>query len=155
MPHVCRLHCGSGIVRSRTLGAIGFFAVQQTQDWEVISEVPLFEADSEQPTAAISSGDVALSWRGDGKYFATIAELRVTGECAIRIWEESGGPAHAFGEHAAGLEVALAWQPNGRHLYAVQRLDGRSQVLLYERNGLRHGGFPVSSTGTTAEHCCC
>ena len=66
----------------------------------------------------------------------------------IRIWEREGGRLHAVGEHAAGLSGPIAWQPNGRHLYAAcLRANGQPDVLLYESNGLQHGGFDLHGQG--------
>ena len=66
----------------------------------------------------------------------------------IRIWEREGGRLHAVGEHAAGLSGPIAWQPNGRHLYAAcLRANGQPGILLYESNGLQHGGFDLHGDG--------
>lgn len=64
----------------------------------------------------------------------------------MRVWGRDSGELHAVGEAAEGLSGPLVWQPNGRHLYAAACCDGRQQVLLYERNGLRHGSFDVPGT---------
>lgn len=134
---------------------------------------------------------------------------RVSARCAgapyvVRIWDSEGGALHAVGEAAPGLLAPLAWQPNGRHLYAAaapapaaQRsasagpaAQGRAQarggepapgkvaaasgsaqgqsaepkrgvpaagaarVLLFERNGLRHGGFDLPSPGACRYQAC-
>ena len=66
----------------------------------------------------------------------------------IRIWEREGGRLHAVGEHAAGLSGPIAWQPNGRHLYAAcLRANRQPGILLYESNGLQHGGFDLHGQG--------
>lgn len=66
----------------------------------------------------------------------------------IRIWEREGGRLHAVGEHAAGLSGPIAWQPIGRHLFAAcHRADGQPGILLYESNGLQHGGFDIHGQG--------
>lgn len=60
---------------------------------------------------------------------------------------------HAVGEHAAGLQSVVAWQPNGRHLYApVQQQDGALRMLLFERNGLQHGCLDVPGPGKLFPH---
>lgn len=183
------------------------------QDWEVISETWLFGVienpilPRQLPTeivpdeVSLGSQDVDISWRGDGKYFASISRAdpgrRSTQFCAfarlhlffikifiyrqtrgcrspfcdfywvkvvsllfrafrlaagqpwvVRVWERESGALHAMGEHAAGLLGTLAWQPNGRHLYApCMQSGGALRVLLFERNGLQHGGFDVPGTG--------
>jgi pyruvate/2-oxoglutarate dehydrogenase complex dihydrolipoamide acyltransferase (E2) component len=37
----------------------------------------------------------------------------------IRVWDRGTGELHTEGEAAAGLLPAIAWQPNGRHLFAA------------------------------------
>lgn len=54
----------------------------------------------------------------------------------------------AEGEKAEALLSVLAWQPNGRHLYAAQKDAHGQRVVLYELNGLQHGSFEVSGPGT-------
>lgn len=122
----------------------------------------------------------------------------------VRVWDSEGGALHAVGEAAPGLLAPLAWQPNGRHLYAAaapvpaaQRsapagpaaqgraqggggrptqgkvaaatggaqgrsagaerrapASGAARVLLFERNGLRHGGFDLPSPGARRHQAC-
>jgi IKI3 family len=45
-----------------------------------------------------------------------------------------------------GLQVG-AWQPNGRHLYVAQQTPSGPRVMLFETNGLQHGGFDVGPSG--------
>lgn len=45
-----------------------------------------------------------------------------------------------------GLQVA-SWQPNGRHLYVAQQTANGPRVLLFETNGLQHGGFDIGPSG--------
>ena len=70
----------------------------------------------------------------------------------LRVWERDACVLHAIGEHSPGLLGPLAWQPNGRHIYAAQRLDGQQRVVLFERNGLSHGCFKVHHEGEQACH---
>ena len=70
----------------------------------------------------------------------------------LRIWARDG-QLLAVGEATSGLQPVLAWQPNGRHLYAVQALpSGQERVILFESNGLQHGGFNVNTAETGAAH---
>lgn len=59
----------------------------------------------------------------------------------------------AEGEKAEGLLPVLAWQPNGRHLYAAQQDAQGQRVILYELNGLQHGNFEVSGPGEAPPMC--
>ncbi|GIL52022.1 hypothetical protein Vafri_7984, partial [Volvox africanus] len=85
----------------------------------------------------------------------------------VRIWDRSTLELHAVCEAAEGLIPLPAWQPNGRHLYVPGEtavpLAGNSagggsawtatatgsgaSILLYERNGLRHGDFRLPISG--------
>ncbi|EIE25950.1 IKI3-domain-containing protein [Coccomyxa subellipsoidea C-169] len=124
------------------------------KDWDTIAETWLFGSIENpipaRPLAAeaipdsvwLGSDDVSLHWRGDGKFFATASRAQTGEPWVVRIWERESGALHAVGEHAPGLLGKLAWQPNGRNLYAACRQpDGALRVLLFERNGLQHGGF--------------
>lgn len=66
---------------------------------------------------------------------------------SLRVWEREGCELHAVGAAPQGLHPALAWQPNGRHLYAAHLQGEHHRVVLYEANGLEHGGFDVPRTG--------
>ena len=70
----------------------------------------------------------------------------------LRVWERDACALHAIGEHIPGLLGPLAWQPNGRHTYAAQRMDGQQRVVLFERNGLSHGHFEVRHEGEHTHH---
>ena len=69
------------------------------------------------------------------------------GPGVLRVWERDGCVLHSIGEHAEGLLCALAWQPNGRHIYIAQQLDGRPRIVLFELNGLQHGAIDVTGKG--------
>jgi elongator complex protein 1 len=197
--------------------------------WELLSEGPVAcnAPAFPQPTAgpgpaagegeggapALVPGEVAVSWRGDAKFFATATVDGFGAAPRVRVWDGASGELHALGEAAEGLQAVLGWQPNGRHLYAAQFLpraaaaeaapaaadadgDGDAggatqdqaaqqprgaqgqapevrhvgawkrelrrqraaaaaagagaapaRVLLFERNGLQHGGFDVAGQG--------
>jgi IKI3 family len=102
------------------------------QEWDVLDEVSLLE-DSAGPAGAaatLSHEHVAICWRGDCKYFATLlqqqsqqqpqqtggqvqqqaasAALAATGQpgmaiTSLKIWLRSGCKLHAIGEGADGL----------------------------------------------------
>ena len=54
---------------------------------------------------------------------------------------------NAVGEAVSGLVGPVAWQPNGRHIYAVHDNAEETKVGLYERNGLSHGEFSLRTKG--------
>ncbi|KAL6778833.1 hypothetical protein ACKKBF_B04435 [Auxenochlorella protothecoides x Auxenochlorella symbiontica] len=155
-----------------------------SEDWN-----PLLEAaiDHGQPI-----GSASVEWRADGACFATATAGGPSDTHALCIWDGVSGEVTARGEAAPGLTQLLSWQPNGRHLYTVQRLGAVAagseapaaaarpleshvaawkrearrreaaaaaaaaeqgparpthRVVLWERNGLQHGGFDLVAPG--------
>ena len=140
----------------------------------------------------------------DSTDFVTAGARTAGAPYVVRVWDSEGGALHAVGEAAPGLLAPLAWQPNGRHLYAAAApvpaaqppapagptargraqaggggpaqgkaaaapggaqdrsagaeqgapASGSARVLLFERNGLRHGGFDLPSPGAWRHPAC-
>ena len=75
---------------------------------------------------------------------------------SLRVWQTEGCELHAVGKApSAGLYSVLAWQPNGRHLYAAHAQGNHHRVVLYETNGLEHGGFDVPRSGLSLLNSLC
>ena len=73
----------------------------------------------------------------------------------VRIWTRESCTLHSVGEAAPGLQPCLAWQPNGRHLYAAQASPEQgNRVVLFETNGLQHGGFSIPGPGKLHQPAC-
>lgn len=66
------------------------------------------------------------------------------------MWERDDCSLHTIGEDTPGLLVSVSWQPNGRHIYAAQEVDGEQRVVLFERNGLTHGSFTTASKASSS-----
>ena len=66
---------------------------------------------------------------------------------SIKIWDRSTFEVHSVVQQTDSLAPPMSWQPNGRHLYTTQHggQAGPDRVLLYELNGLAHGGFDLCS----------
>lgn len=76
----------------------------------------------------------------------------------LRVWDRVACNLHAIGEAVPGLSGPIAWQPNGRHIYAAQQEGSKQRVVLFERNGLSHGSFECTTDGKKASSfavCCC
>lgn len=67
----------------------------------------------------------------------------------------------ATSESLPGLEPALAWRPSGNLISTIVRYgypgggqgpQGRWDVAMLERNGLRHGGFQLREDKSDWEH---
>ncbi|KAJ1962686.1 putative elongator complex protein 1 [Dipsacomyces acuminosporus] len=87
-------------------------------------------------------GQVRISWRGDGAYFAVSFISRQARE--IRIFSREG-KLQSIAERIEGLEHTMSWRPSGRLIAACEKLDHRYDVVFFERNGLRHGEFTLPS----------
>eukprot|EP00873_Tetraselmis_striata_P004301 jgi/Tetstr1/424565/TSEL_015091.t1 len=108
-----------------------------SKEWEVIDELVL------EPPAAGAEVAGSLTWRGDGQLLAANVQAEAGG-CAVTILRRDPCEVVASVAPEPGLGLPIDWQPNGRHLYAVQASDAGPRVLLYEGNGLSHGGFDIS-----------
>lgn len=87
--------------------------------------------------------NITISWRGDGSY---VAVNRIeTGRRVIQVYTRDGSLDSAS-EPVDGLLGALSWRPAGNLICGVQCLEGRADVVFFERNGLRHGQFPLRLT---------
>uniref|UniRef100_T1JFT8 Elongator complex protein 1 n=1 Tax=Strigamia maritima TaxID=126957 RepID=T1JFT8_STRMM len=99
----------------------------------------------ESEVRVCDDGKPRLSWRGDGQLFAVNAIS--PGTCSRNIYIFSRDCTLVYsGEAIAGLEPPISWKPNGSVVASVQRLPNKYLVIFFEKNGLRHGEFVVSST---------
>lgn len=88
------------------------------------------------------NGDVIISWRGDGAYFG-VSRLDVGYRRVIRVFTREG-ILDSVTEPVDGLQHAMSWRPSGNIICGVQGLNEKLEVVFFERNGLRHGGFSLN-----------
>ncbi|KAF2872371.1 IKI3 family-domain-containing protein [Massariosphaeria phaeospora] len=88
---------------------------------------------------------VAISWRGDGAYFA-VNKIEQESRRMIRVYSREG-QLHSVSEPVDGLEGALSWRPSGNLIASIRRSPDRAEVVFFERNGLRHGQFDLRCAG--------
>ncbi|KAK3985573.1 putative Elongator complex protein 1 [Cladorrhinum sp. PSN332] len=86
-------------------------------------------------------GRCTISWRGDGAYVA-VNFLQEGVRRAVRVYTREG-ELDSVTEPVDGLEGSLSWRPEGNLMAGIQRLPGRTDVVFFERNGLRHGQFTL------------
>ncbi|XWS07782.1 hypothetical protein CRYUN_Cryun41cG0020400 [Craigia yunnanensis] len=96
-----------------------------------------------------------ISWRGDGKYFATLSEMSNSSSLnkRLKVWERDAGAVHASSEPKELMGSILEWMPSGAKIAAVcdrkAEKEGPS-IVFYERNGLERNSFhivePVDAT---------
>ena len=102
-----------------------------------------------------------ISWRGDGAYFVVSSlsppssDDSATGirRRTIRTYSHTGA-LMATSEPTPGLEHGLSWRPSGNWIVTTQRYgfhgggqgrEGRHDLVMFERNGLRRGEFEIQT----------
>lgn len=94
--------------------------------------------------------NITISWRGDGSY---VAVNRIeSGRRVIQVYSRDG-TLDSASEPVDGLLGALSWRPAGNLICGVQCLEDRADVVFFERNGLRHGQFPLRLTEEEVKTC--
>ena len=94
-------------------------------------------------------GQVTISWRGDGAFVA-VNSIEDKSRRMVRIFSREG-VLESVTEPVDGLEGALSWRPAGNLLAGIQRKQNEVNVVFFERNGLRHGQFPLRLTAEDAQ----
>lgn len=103
-----------------------------------------------------------ISWRGDGAFFAVSSlsqPTRTEDTCTstrkrtLRVYSHAG-VLQSTSDPTPGLEHVLSWRPSGNWIVSTQRYDfpgggqgreGRHDLVMFERNGLRRGEFEIQA----------
>lgn len=90
-----------------------------------------------------------ISWRGDGKYFATLSELSTSSPSRkrLKVWERDSGILQASSESKVFMGAVLDWMPSGAKIAAVydRKLENKCpSIVFYERNGLERNFFDIN-----------
>ncbi|EWC45733.1 hypothetical protein DRE_05070 [Drechslerella stenobrocha 248] len=97
-------------------------------------------------------GNAKLSWRGDAQFVA-ISMVQGGKRRVIRVFSRSG-ELDGVSEPVDGMEGTLGWRPSGNLIASTRYIGGGPEVIFFERNGLRHGEFPLRiSTGENNKVC--
>ncbi|KAL8966666.1 MAG: hypothetical protein Q9197_005859 [Variospora fuerteventurae] len=88
------------------------------------------------------SCETTISWRGDGAYLAVNSVENASQRRMIRVYSREG-ILDSVSEPVNGLIGPLSWRPAGNLIAGVQLFEDKRQVVFFERNGLRHGQFPL------------
>jgi elongator complex protein 1 len=132
-----------------------------THDWDLLYENALEDPseDAAQCESSFSPNCLygnPISWRGDGKYFATISKVQdSSSHKKIKIWERDTGSLHAVSESKSFLADLVEWMPSGAKIAAIYDTKNESKsssVVFYERNGLERSSFTINEEkGSTVE----
>ncbi|XP_048598294.1 elongator complex protein 1-like isoform X1 [Brassica napus] len=141
------------------LGLISGFGqlLVMTYDWDLMYERELSEAPEggyvrEADDVSVNCEGPSISWRGDGKYFATMGEVFESGSMhkKIKIWENDSGALQSSSEAKDFMKGILEWMPSGAKIAAVYKKksdDGCPSIAFFERNGLERSSFSIGEPG--------
>lgn len=104
----------------------------------VAAELALLE---DTPARPLGPDNITLTWRGDGRLLGSVIRPH-SGPLVLRVMDRDTLQFTARGEELESPTATASWQPNGRHLYVA----GSGRVVLFEANGLQHGGFDLPPT---------
>lgn len=88
----------------------------------------------------------SISWRGDGKYFATLGGVRDSSLQKLRVWERESGMLHSASDSKTFMGKSLDWMPSGAKLAAVcdRRAENKCPLIVFfEKNGLERNSFSI------------
>ncbi|XP_016493940.1 elongator complex protein 1 isoform X2 [Nicotiana tabacum] len=135
------------------LGVITGFGqiLMMTPDWDVLYEMALDDLPEdidvhEHTYSSNYSLESSISWRGDGKYFATLSRVSNShlSHKKLKIWERDSGALHSVSESKPFMGSTLDWMPSGAKIAAVyDRKEDRKchSIVFFERNGLERSSF--------------
>lgn len=117
-----------------------------THDWDLLYETALEDPPEDIDVSQFGN---PISWRGDGKYFATISKVHdsISLYKKINVWERDTGALHAVSEAKAFMGEILEWMPSGAKIAAVYDHKDKNKcpsIVFFERNGLERSSFNVN-----------
>lgn len=117
---------------------------------------PTVKLEERGHLSARDDNSVHISWRDDCEVFAVSLRLDYLPDCSkgrrvIRVFSRDG-KLEAVSEAVDGLNTCLSWRLQGSLLATTRDVahdDGKviTEVLFFERNGLRHGEFATEQPG--------
>ncbi|KAM0853459.1 hypothetical protein ACQ4PT_051068 [Festuca glaucescens] len=118
-----------------------------THDWEVLFETSI-DPQSTAPCEIDNSGgwiQSSVSWRGDGKYFATLGGLDGSPK-KLTVWERESGKVHSSSDIKNFMGQSLDWMPSGAKVATAheRKTEGKCPLIVfYETNGLERSYFSI------------
>lgn len=129
-----------------------------THDWDVLYEV-MFEDPVEgidvreqiRLDGCFNGGPI--SWRGDGKYLATLCRVQGSPLLQIKVWERDSGVLQSTSESNVFVNTVLEWMPSGAKIATVSNgadEDKCPSIRFFERNGLERSSFTINEPSDAA-----
>ncbi|XP_008810803.1 elongator complex protein 1 [Phoenix dactylifera] len=130
-----------------------------THDWEVLYETALDPQLSDNVFMDDMDGSPgngfqsSISWRVDGKYFATLGGVHDSSSLQkLRVWERESGMLHSASNSKTFMGKTLDWMPSGAKLAAVcdRRAENKCPLIVFfEKNGLERNSFSIDEPAET------
>ncbi|XP_021861505.2 elongator complex protein 1 isoform X1 [Spinacia oleracea] len=121
-----------------------------THDWDVLYETAFEDQPEDIDVNELSNSPSftrgnLVSWRGDGRYFATLSNLQNLRK--IKVWERDSGSLHSSSDPKPFSADTLEWMPSGAKIATVY--DRRNEnicpsIAFFERNGLERSSFSIN-----------
>lgn len=110
-----------------------------THDWDLLYEITVDDLPEDydvcdSSVSSIDSSKSPISWRGDGKYFATLSRVHnsLSSRARIKVWERDSGTMHSVSEPKSLLHSVLEWMPSGSKIAAVVHLKAEKRCEQYD-----------------------
>ncbi|KAL7101391.1 hypothetical protein ACP275_08G051400 [Erythranthe tilingii] len=120
-------------------------------DWDLLYEMPLDDLpeDVDVPLSGDHSSDASISWRGDGKFFASLSMVNDSFPLhkRLKVWERDSGALHSVSESKPFMGSVLDWTQSGAKIALVYDRKEEKQcpsVALFEKNGLERSSFSIN-----------
>uniref|UniRef100_A0A1D1YPX5 Elongator complex protein 1 n=1 Tax=Anthurium amnicola TaxID=1678845 RepID=A0A1D1YPX5_9ARAE len=130
-----------------------------THDWEILYETtldPQLVDEMHCQNSLVDKVDGSysyeargcISWRGDGKYFATLNGLQNSSSLRkLMIWERDSGTLHATTDLKAFMGSSLDWMPSGAKVACAYDRKAENKcpsIVFFEKNGLERSSFSIN-----------
>ncbi|KAI5012083.1 hypothetical protein ZWY2020_024217 [Hordeum vulgare] len=118
-----------------------------THDWEVLFETSIDPQSASACEINSSGGQIqsCVSWRGDGKHFATLGGFDGSPK-KLTIWERESGKVHSSSDTKNFMGQSLDWMPSGAKVVTAhdRKTEGKCPLIVfYEKNGLERSYFSI------------
>ncbi|KAL2241664.1 elongator complex protein 1 isoform X1 [Sesamum indicum] len=123
-------------------------------DWDLLYEMPLDDLPEdadvhESVPSADHSFEASISWRGDGKFFASLSKVHDSFPMRkkLKVWERDSGALHSVSEPKPFMGSIVDWTQSGAKIAVVYDQKEKKQcpsVVLFEKNGLERSSFSIN-----------
>ncbi|KAL8518812.1 hypothetical protein ACS0TY_009965 [Phlomoides rotata] len=132
-------------------------------DWDLLYEMPLDDLPEgvdvhESASFADNSSEPSISWRGDGKFFASLSKVydSFPFHKKLKIWERDSGVLLSVSDPKPFMGSVVDWAQSGAKIAAVYNREEENQcpsIVFFEKNGLERSSFRINEpTHVTLEY---